>query len=180
MKQIPKKGHLPTPVSSFFSCPPPPLLCSLRSIFLPVSLSSSRWADEVCEGTVGKCIANACQCQTYSFSCDYRLSQFTAKGPRKRLLQHGARKSHRCGRESKMKEFAKEACEHKELGSFFFTAQLKFQLPSTVASTHMSSVLSGRHLVVHIFGSDHCGSTSSQHRRAATPDCGSWLLRDCW
>ena len=37
------------------------------------------------------------KCQTESFSWDYRLSPFTAKGPWKRLFWHVFRKSHHCG-----------------------------------------------------------------------------------
>ena len=56
--------------------------------FLPINIPFLflGWADEVCEETVGKHIANACQCQAQSFSYDCRLSSFTARGPRKRLF----------------------------------------------------------------------------------------------
>ena len=50
----------------------------LSSFSLPFLLL--RWADEVCEETVGKHIANARLNLSISFSCDYRLSPF------KRLL----------------------------------------------------------------------------------------------
>jgi hypothetical protein len=75
-------------LATFFWRKPVLLLSSfhfLSSFSLPFLLL--RWADEVCEETVGKHIAlNARLNLSISFSCDYRLSPFTAKGPRKRLL----------------------------------------------------------------------------------------------
>ena len=59
-----------------------------------------------------------------SFSCDCRVSAFSAKGPRKRLLWHGLHESHRCGRERKTKGVGKDLCEYQEieqLGSLFFS-----------------------------------------------------------
>ena len=90
--------------------------------YFQLHMSRKRWA---------KTLPMHAKARLKSFSCDCRVSAFSAKGPRKRLLWHGLHESHRCGRERKAKGVGKDLCEYQEieqLGSlFFFKADLSLQ-----------------------------------------------------
>ena len=72
-------------------------------LFLSLPLLLFRWADDVCEETVSKDIANA-RHNPSRVTAGFSLSPRTVR--------------EQCGSESKTKAFAKNPCEHKELVVF--------------------------------------------------------------